>query len=353
MPQWASRANESAQSQQSQQQTPSGSGRWASRQSTPAPDSDSDAYVPVQDESTADPDQSNSSGWGKAALAAGATALAGAGLKKYGLSGLVKKIPGWINEARFGSMLSGLAVPKSAAGNIGAAAVAAAEGRSLNPLKAFFNPQTVRDYMSALKSGETIGPVAGAKDLGVEGIQRGSSLLNLPGRLIGAGDVATRKALERGGVAADEAERLLLQSPLPPKTAQALDNPVARWLLPFRRIPHNVFMEGMKTLDPTSANPHRLLTLGSIGAGAAVGAATDDVRTPAITAPFAATYALPYVLGGVAGKYLSSGSQGKAAQVGVGLSPYSDYGVSGAVVKPLRPYTKPAALSAWDYLFGK
>jgi len=280
------------------------------------------------------------------ALAAGALALRNPQMAKSAAS----KIGGWLNEARYGSMLSGMAIPKSAMGNIGAAVVTSAERGSTRPLREFLSTQTVRDWVDNVWNAKALGQAAGGQMQ--SGVTQGSSWLNLPGRIIGAGDVATRNALVRAGLTEKEAAIQLLQRPVTDKTLKkAFDNPVARYLFPFRTVPLNTFREGLLRMDPTAANPHRLVSLGAMGAGAVTGAVTDDPRTVAMTSPIAGTYAMPYVVGGMIGKYLTGdGEVGPAKQVVAGMSPYSDYAI-GTLLDPLRPYTKPAALGALDYLF--
>jgi hypothetical protein len=291
------------------------------------------------------PDEGSGSGWGMGAMAAGGAALAALLLGRN--TSVAKKVFKGANELRYGSMLSGLAVPKSALGNVGASVIAALENKSLAPLKEFFSPATVRDYIEGLRTGKTVGPAAGNSQ---SAVRQGSSWLNLPGRMLGAGDSATTNALMRAGLPFDEAKRLLLQRDLPPEVADMADSTIGRFMIPFRTTPFNTLREGLDALK----FERPLITTGAIGAGAAVGATTDDPKTMAITGAAAGPYALPYLLGGVAGKYYLKGdSAGKSAQVTSGVSPYSDYGIAEMITNPVRPFTKPAALSALDWIMGK
>jgi hypothetical protein len=329
-----------------------------------APAADIDTFSAPVDTGDVSADDEGGMGLGSLAVGGAAGLLALLASRNPGRAGQVaKSVGGKLNELRYGSMLSGFAVPKSAMGNIGAAVTASLENRTAAPLKEFFSPQTFRDWVGAVKAGNTVGPAAGNAQ---SAVRQGSSWLNAPGRIIGAGDTATRNALVRGlernaqaqghtvtpemlEQFEDEAKRLLLQRELPPEVADMADSAVGRFMIPFRTTPFNTLREGLDTLK----FKHPAITAGAAGAGAAVGASTEDPKVMALTAPLAATYALPYLLGGVAGKYYLKGdSAGKAGRVASGISPYSDYAIGEMITNPARPYTKPAALSALDYLFG-
>lgn len=280
------------------------------------------------------------------ALAAGALALRNPQMAKSAAG----KLGGWLNEFRYGSMLSGMAVPKSAMGNLGAAAITSAEQGTLRPLREFLSMDTARDWVANLRQGNALGQAAGGNT--ASGITHGSSWLNLPGRIIGAGDAATKNALMRAGLSQQDAEIQLLQRQIEPSWKKSFDHPIAKWLFPFRTVPLNTFREGMERLNVlTPANPHRAVSLGAMGAGAVTGALTDDPRTVGMTSPLAGTYAIPYMVGGMLGKYATgAGEVGPAKQVMAGVTPYSDYAFGG-LLDVLRPYTRPAALGALDYLF--
>src|SRR3990167_186831 len=175
--------------------------------------------------------------------------LAGAGLL-YGLSklpGTAGKIVKGLNAVRMQLMLSGLAVPKSILGNIGGTVIESAERGTLKPLKALLSRETLSDIGKAYREFGQAGPAASGARIPV---------VPVPGRIMGAVDVATRKAMQRGGLTEKEAERAILQAPLGKDLAEALDSPAARYLLTFRRTPFNQFTEGLKTMKPENIKAH-------------------------------------------------------------------------------------------------
>ena len=96
---------------------------------------------------------------------AGAAALGGAALLARNPA-LAKSALGKLGQAysgaRYAAMLSGLAVPKSVLGNVGAAATGAIERRSLAPLREFFSPRTVKEFVSELRQpGQAFGERTG------------------------------------------------------------------------------------------------------------------------------------------------------------------------------------------------
>jgi hypothetical protein len=277
-------------------------------------------------------------GLGSALLGAGAVGAAALAMRNPALAKTaVGKVGNALNALRYTSMLSGLAVPKSMAGNVGAAATAAIERRSVAPLREFFKPQTAKDFFAELKSGGQAGAF---------GQQTGR--MNPFGRLMGAGDTATRSALQRAGLTDQEAARLTLQSPVSLKVGgtEMLENPVANYILPFRRTPFNQFFGGMKAMTQRPG-----IAAGYGAAGATMGANEDiDPRTIAMTAPLASVYALPFVLGATAARYAEKPSE--AGQVIAGAAPVSEYSINSAVTDPLRPFKRPAAVSALKYLLG-
>ena len=249
------------------------------------------------------------------ALAAGVAALA----RKPGLAGkLLKKA----NAYRLQSMLSGLAVPKSALGNIGATAIASAERGSLDPLRQFFSKQTVRDAVAAYRK-----PV----------MEAGQEVLPgpMPGRVMGAMDTATRQALQRAGMSGKEAERAVLQAPLPEALAKPLDSPTARYLIPFRRTPFNQFLEGFETMTTENIRRNPKLMAGVAGAGAVHGAATADEKFPAsmgLGTAAAARYGVPYALAAMAGRSLAGGKADTS--IATSMLPVSEYGIESGVTNP-------------------
>ena len=271
---------------------------------------------------------------GAGLLGAGALAARNPRMAATGLGKVAKAL----NVARMTSMLSGLAVPKSILGNIGATAIASAERKSLAPLKEFFSAQTAKDFKDAFKSGGQVGPVPGAHRL------------NPFGRFMGAGDVATRGALKRAGMTAGEAEREVLQSPLPGKLGTALESPIASYLIPFRRTPFNQFIEGMETLKLE----HPAVLAATTGTGAVHGAATADERYPlsiGLGTAAAARYGAPYALGAYLGRKL----KGSKTSGGIpsAILPVSEYGIESSLDEPLKPFQEPAGVRALKRFFGR
>ena len=314
--------------------------------------------MPVTYRRQRQPPPPEDTGPGAGTLAAGgAAALAAALLTRK--PGLLRTAASKLNALRYTGMLSGLAAPKSIAGNIGAGVIASAEGGTLRPLKALFSRQTGREFIQALKQGGTVGPVpGGAEATAGETVSR----LNPFGRVMGAGDVATRAALTRGGVAPEEAERLVLQSPLPREWAEKLDNPVAKFLLPFRRTPFNYLAEGMGSFAPagkalagevlTPLERRKLATLGgAMAAGGATGLATEEQGPGATAVPLAlggaaaGTYGIPFVGSAALARFLlGQGTKASAERAVQGVSPFSEYGFVSSITDPLRPFREPAVL---------
>lgn len=287
----------------------------------------------------------------------------GAGLALLGLAaknpGLLGKAASKLGALRQQLMLSGLAAPKSLLGNIGGTAIASAERGTLEPLRQLFSRQTLDDLIQAYRQAPgATHPVYGPTLPGPT-----------PGRIMGAIDTAAQNALVRSGVMHDPAEvakavargiprsqaiqqsaekaaaREMLQAPLQGQLASALDSPIARYLVPFRRTPFNQFIEGFETLKPANLAKHPVLTGGIAGAGAVHGAATADERYPVslgLGSAAASRYGLPYILGAVAGRTLA-GAPSNAGIAGAAL-PVSEYGITSSVEAPLRPFQEPALL---------
>jgi hypothetical protein len=245
-----------------------------------------------------------------------------------------------LNSLRQQLMLSGLAVPKSLLGNVGAGVIASAERRSLAPIREVLSPATLREFIKTYKANV---PYPGATR--VPG--------PTPGRVMGAADVATRQALQRAGLTEAEAAGEVLQTPLGGQLGEALDSPAARYLIPFRRTPFNQFLEGLKTLSKENIrkNPALLAAVGS--AGAAHGAATSEERYPltlGLGTAASARYGLPYALGAIAGRHLAGGRTG--GSIAGTMLPVSEFGIETGITDPLRPFTDPAALVALRRLSG-
>jgi hypothetical protein len=291
-----------------------------------APVREPDAVLPPEED-----------GSGLLPVAAGAAGLGGLALAAAKMPGSIGKVAQGLNALRMQLMLSGLAVPKSILGNIGATAIESMERKSLKPLKALLSSQTVKDAVTAYKGYGQAGPAAaGANIPGVP----------VPGRVMGAIDVASRNAMQRGGLSADEAERAILQAPLGKELASALDSPAARYLLPFRRTPFNQFTEGLKTMKPENLKAHPGVNALVYGAGAAHGAATADEEYPlsiGLGSAAASRYGLPYALAAVAGRELAGGANSSA--IAGSALPVSEYGLSSGITSPLRPFYRPAIRS--------
>lgn len=280
--------------------------------------------------------------WG-GALAGGA-ALTGAALlaRSPRAPQAVKTGLEYANALRQQLMLSGFAPLKSFLGNIGAATAESAETRSLGPLKELLSMETVRDIGSAFKAGRNVAPAGSGVTL--------PGPLGFPGRIMGAVDEATRNALQRSGMTGKAAERAVFQAPLPKRLESALDSPVARYAIPFRRTPFNQFIEGWEA----TKGQHPAVLAGYTGAGAAHGAATADERYP-LTVPFgvaaAAKYGLPYGLAAIAGRLMAGGKG--AGNIPSNVLPVSEYGLSQSIEDPTAPFVEPSALRALKQLIGR
>lgn len=283
------------------------------------------------------------------AIGGGALALlAGLGLKRYGLAGAAKGAAKTVSNLRMASMLSGMAAPKSVLGNMGAAANVAMEQGNLGALKQFFSRQTARDWVNEFKNPNAL---AGST-------VPGSSKWNPFGRIMGAGDVATRQALERAGLPAAEAERQVLQSPLPERVGHALDNLIAEHAIPFRRTPINQAIEGGTTVTDAFKGSRVTRDYGAQGSyeartrlplavhtagGAITGAATADEQypiTPGAYAAFAGRYGAPALVGALLGR-IAAGGNADSSLIGSAM-PVAEYGVTQALdprtaLAPLDP----------------
>lgn len=241
------------------------------------------------------------------------------------------KLGKFVSGARYASMLSGLATPKSILGNVGAAGTASLERRSMAPLKELFSRKTASDIGTFIKHGT---PVR-------EGVEEGVRI-NPIGRVMGAFDEATRNALERAGLTEQEAERLLLRSPeyVSGGLQKALDTPVGEMFVPFRRTPFNVLGGGFR-----STMEHPGIAAGALGAGAALGAGTDtDPYVMAGVSPITSVYTLPFLGGAALGRYVrSGGKRNEVEELTAGLSPVPEYSFVSGLTRPVR---EPAAISA-------
>lgn len=259
---------------------------------------------------------------GALALGAGAYAMKNPEMAKTALGKLAKVV----GVARMTSMLSGLAPAKSLLGNLGATLIESAERRTLEPVREFASAQTVKDYLNAFRTGE-IGTI------------QGSDKWNIPGRIMGAGDYATQKALQRAGLNADESAAATLQTPLGKnfgKMGKALDGPVAQITVPFRRTPFNQFYEGFKAMTPS--HEHKGVTAATAAIGAATGAATSDEQypiAPGLVAATAGRYGVPAIFGAYLGRELAKGKGGGGLVSSI--LPVTEYGIEESLSNPLKP----------------
>ena len=282
-----------------------------------------------------------------AAITAGVAGAAALATRNPAMAGRVVR---GLQDLRIMSMLSGLAVPKSILGNVGAATFSSIERGSMAPLKQFFSPQTAREAVQAFKAGAQSGAIPAGGTV--------VSRVNPFGRVMGALDQATRSALVRGGLSAEDAAREVLQAPLGKnRFTKALDSPVGQYLVPFQRTPFNALIEGLE-----SVRPENLQTLGqraalgtSVASGAATGAASEDPKTIALGTAFAGRRGLPFAASAALTQLLRGKSKRQASEVLQGISPVSDYSLSQGLLAPVADprqalLPKPAAIPALEYL---
>lgn len=280
-----------------------------------------------------------------------------------GLTGLLALSPrartvaktglGGLSALRKQLMLSGFALPKSVLGGIGATAERAIETGSTKPIRELFKTQTLRDIGTAYKTGGYVAPTPGT-----------ASRIPSPGKLMGSVDEAMQKVLIRAGASPEEARSALLQAPLPRRVAEALENPVAQHIQPFRRTPINQFLEGFSKvgeairprgaqaplpgLSPAKRTRLALALYG--GTGAAHGAATADTDVP-VSIPLgvaaSARYGLPYGLAAMLGR-AAAGGRIPGSGIAPSLLPMSEFGVESALSPEanLRLIDQPPALRA-------
>jgi hypothetical protein len=284
-----------------------------------------------------------------ALLMGGAALGVGAAARKPGM--LMKGAKGLMN-LRAQLMLTGMAVPKAILGNTGGAAIKSIERKSMAPLKELFSRQTLRDIASEYKAGAP-------SHVQAQGTASGKALHG-PGRVLGSLDTATQNAMVRAGMTAEEAAEMTFQTPLGksigPGIGEALDSPTARYAIPFRRTPFNVFKQGLMTVKPENLQTRTAQALlgGSLGAGAVHGAATSDEQFPMSLGLGAAAvnkYALPYLAAAAVGRSLVGGRDPEA--VGAEALPISEYGITSGFTDPLKTFTDPAALRALRRIIGE
>lgn len=260
-----------------------------------------------------------------------------------------KAIGTGISELRQMSMLTGLAPLKSLLGNVGGTVNASIERGSLKPLRELLSGQTLEDVVSAYKKGSTYSDAASGP------VSKFVNKLGIPtpGRVMGAMDDASQAALQRAGLSAKDAAKEMLQAPIDQEFSKALNNPVARWLIPFRRTPFNQLKEGMSTFNADTVGKKAALAY-NMGTGAVSGATAEEPQTVGLTAAASGRYAVPHVMAAGLARAAVSGSKAKGAALMQGLTPVSDYslseGVLGPAMDPTKIIPRPAAVSAYGYL---
>jgi hypothetical protein len=275
---------------------------------------------------------------GAGALAAGGAALA---LRNPGIRAAAGRAWDTANNIRRQAMLTGLAIPKSLLGNLGAGVTTSIERGSLEPLKEMLRlPTNVKNAAAAFKEGATYqgGPVP---------------RWALPGRILGASDEAAQAALVRAGLAPEEAAETMLQAPLGEnRITNALQTRVGDYLVPFKRTPINQGIGALETMSNWSTPGQAAANAVALGAGAVTGAESEGVGpTIAGTAAFGRR-GLPFAASSFIAKLLRGDSGREAAKVLQGASPVSDYSIQQGIAGPLsaNPIPKPAL---YNLLFGK
>jgi hypothetical protein len=314
---------------------------WFDSQSTARPSSGGDWFdnpAPAAPE----PQQSTGFDWGGTAI--GGLLLGGAALLAR-RPGMLGKAFNGANAVRQQLMLSGLALPKSIAGGLGAVGIEAAERGSTAPLKALFSRQTLTDVKDAYRAGGMVGPTPGFNLPGPN-----------PGKVMGAVDVAMQKVMQRGGATAAEAEANMLQTPLQGDLAKIFESAESKYIHPFRRTPFNQFIKGWETVADSGpvaqlkgTAKHARVFNTVAGAGAVHGAATSDDQYPtsvAVATALAAKYGLPYALAAMIARNLAGAKT--SGGIAGSVLPVSEYGLETAVNDPLKPFTKPAFSRFWD-----
>ena len=303
----------------------------------------------VIDEYQSAPPTGNESGGVSPALVAGGALAAGAAALALRNPAMLKTAGQGLMDLRRMSMLSGLAPLKSFLGNVGGSVYSSIERGSLAPLQEFFSPATAREALAEFKAGP---------NYAAAGPATGITKLNLPGRVMGAMDTAAQSALKRAGLTGEEAAREMLQAPLGESalTKSLVDNPVAEYLVPFRRTPFNQLSEGLASFKPENLQTagQRAALATALGTGAATGYLADDPKTIALGTAASGRRGLPFAMAAGATRALTTGSKRKGADVIQGMSPVSDYslaeGAIGPAMDPTQIIPKPAAFSAIEYL---
>lgn len=275
----------------------------------------------LSQEAEAAPESGGGSGLG-AALAGGAALALGVAAKKYGLG----KVFDTLNNVRRQGMLTGLAVPKSLIGNLGAGVTTAIEEGSTAPLKEMLRlPTNVKNAVTAFKAG---------------GQYQGQPVSKwaLPGRILGATDEAAQLALGRAGIPAKEAAKTMLQSEidLGPQVRGALNTKLGQYMVPFRRTPINQAVGALETMADWSTKGKAAANAAALGAGFLTGEETEGVVPTGLGAAFFGRRGLPFAAGSALGKMSKGESKREAAKVLQGASPVSDYSIAEGIQGPFE-----------------
>lgn len=253
-----------------------------------------------------------------------------------GLPQLRNQVFDEVQGARYMGMLSGLAIPKSIAGNIAAPVWKGLESGNLGrQLGAFWNPRTVRKYFQELRN-PTIPATMEQK-----------AAPSLIGRVLHAGDAATTDALTRGGATADEAAEHLLRTPtgklgFTGPVGDFLQSRPGKAVLPFQTTPLNQAVHGGRRLGGLEGRKKQAIAGLVSAAGFGHGSLeSSDPLEIGMTAPFAGVYSLPYLMGAGAGM-VGRGALSAASAVGRGVNPAPELGMDVINLKKyFRPFTDP------------
>lgn len=230
------------------------------------------------------------------------------------------KVADAANRLRYFSMLSSPVTQiKNVAGNVGAVTSHAAESalggkfrEAGDVLREFFSPQTVRDAIA-----EYHAPSEGGR-WGDEG----HSVLDIPGRTMGAIDRASKNALERANIPADQAHEITFtnrpKSDLGSSLNDALNRSTAgKLLVPFSKTATNILERGIERTpglgylaqalsggNLTTSVPKQILGAVAAGAGGYVGSrpgaaayAKAHPTQKALIEALLGPYAVPYAIG--------------------------------------------------------
>jgi hypothetical protein len=232
-----------------------------------------------------------------------------------------------VNQARMTSMLSGLALPKSLLGNLGSHFTAAAETKSLAPLKALGDYKAIgSDLATGWKASEN--PALGG----------GLSRFNVPGRIMGAADHAATQSLMRSGLSEAHAKEILLTSPNPVSGWKPLNTNLGKLVVPFKTTPFNQFGEGL-----TRYAKHPGLYVGAAGLGAGAGMLTKDPDKLGLAMGAMGPYAVPFTVGAMT----TAGA--RAAQ---GISPIPEWSIQKTLSEPQAAFTESPGLRWFEPGFG-